>query len=197
VVLELNNNVFQSGDFSGASQWDTIGESLMLQAAEQAQIAARANSGIQHLGFLVGSESFLLEVKCVREIIMLPTITYVPQGPKAVEGIFALRGEIMPVLNLARFWEMRKSHGTNHTRVVILQAGESGFGLVVDEITDFVSLEKEQIESVPSTFFAAEYAVLEGVAKWKDKVQGVLSVEKLVTLLPCSESNQESEDVQH
>jgi chemotaxis signal transduction protein len=137
---------------NGASQWDAIGESMMLQAAEQASQLTRAADSVQHLGFRVSNEHFLLEVTEVREIIMLPTITFVPRSPKAVEGIFALRGEIMPVLNLARYWEMARMAPTNHSRVVILQAGESGFGLVVDEITDFVSLQKSQIEAVPSGF---------------------------------------------
>ena len=176
----------------GASQWDAIGESLMLQAAEQANLLTRSNSGTQHLGFRVGKEHFLLEVTEVREIIMLPTITFVPNGPKAVEGIFALRGEIMPVLNLSRYWDMERVGPSNHSRVVILQKGDAGFGLVVDEITDFVSLETNQIEAVPSSFFAPEYAVLCGVAKWNDKVKGLVSSEKLVSLLPAQTEETDS-----
>lgn len=148
-----------------------------------------AATGTQHLGFKLGHEEFLLEVVNVREIIMLPTITFVPRAPAAVEGILALRGEIMPVLNLRRLWGMERGKVTSHTRVLILQHEESGFGLVVDGITDFITLEESQIEAVPSNFFSQEYAVLEGVAKLGDKVRGVLGFEKLLGLLPRTDTS--------
>jgi purine-binding chemotaxis protein CheW len=108
-----------------------------------------------------------------------------------VEGILALRGEIKPVLNLRRLWGMERAQVTTHTRVVILQHEESGFGLVVDEITDFISLEESQIEAVPASVFSQEYAVLEGVAKHGDKVRGVLGFERLLSLLPVDEPETE------
>ena len=183
-----------------SSSWNAIGDSILQQSRESMASETKVDRGLQHLGFRISTERFLLPVTHVREIIMLPTVTFVPRGPLAVEGILALRGEIMPVLNLRRLWGMEKGGPSNHTRVVILQVSEAGFGFIVDEITDFISLEPHQIEAVPSNFFSAEYSILEGVAKSGERVRGIVSVERMLRLLPISdfefgESNENSEDV--
>ena len=166
------------------SAWSAMESSLANGARELMEVGANADAGIQHIGLRLAHEEFLLAVVHVREIIMLPTVTYVPRAPAAVEGILALRGEIMPVLNLRRLWRMERGQPTSHTRVIILQHEEAGFGIIVDEITDFVSLESSFIEGVPARSVAREFAVLEGVAKVGDKVRGVLGYERLLTLLP-------------
>jgi len=144
-------------------------------------------TGTQHVGFRVNEEEFLLAVSCVREIIMVPTITFVPRATDAIEGILALRGEIMPVLNPRRMWGMPRGGVTPQSRVIIMHHELGGFGLVVDEITDFLSLEDDEIEDVPSNFFSQEFSVVDGVAKRGDRVRGVLGFERLVRLLPFTE----------
>lgn len=174
------------------SAW-TLGEgSFSVPSRDLLAIEGAKEKGVQHIGLRLASEEFLLAVRHVREIIMLPTITFVPRAPEAVEGILALRGEIMPVLNLRRLWRLERGSPTSQTRVIILQHVESGFGVIVDEITDFVSLDEQQIEAVPSNFFAQEYAVLEGVAKVGERVRGVLGFERLLTLLPLDAEAEES-----
>lgn len=175
------------------SAWSAMESTLANGARDLLESSGpNADAGIQHIGLRLAHEEFLLAVERVREIIMLPTITFVPRAPVAVEGILALRGEIMPVLNLRRLWRMDRGHPTSQTRVIILQHEDAGFGVIVDEITDFVSLDESLIEAVPASFFARDFAVLEGVAKLGDKVRGVLGFERLLTLLPTSRDEEAS-----
>ncbi len=174
------------------SAWSAMESTLANGARDLMESGAIADAGIQHIGLRLAHEEFLLAVAHVREIIMLPTVTYVPRAPAAVEGILALRGEIMPVLNLRRLWRLERGQPTSHTRVIILQHEDAGFGIIVDEITDFVSLESSLIEAVPASYFAREFAVLEGVAKVGEKVRGVLGFERLLTLLPSSADEEAS-----
>lgn len=144
---------------------------------------AGTHSGVQHIGFKLYTEEFLLPVTCVREIVMLHAITYVPNSEACVEGIIALRGEIMPVMNLRRLLNFQPGVSTPSTRVVILQTDLGSFGVIVDEITEFVWLESGDIESIAQNFFSAEYKVLSGVAKVGERVRGIIDVSKILMRL--------------
>ena len=178
----------QSG--GSGSAWATMESAFAGGTRDLLETEPTNETGVQHIGLRVAREELLLAVRHVREIIMLPTITFVPRAPAAIEGILALRGEIMPVLNLRRLWKLERGSPTSHTRVVVLQHEEGGFGVIVDEITDFVSLEEAHIEAVPQNFFSQEYAVLEGVAKVGEKVRGVLGFERLLALLPSADEGE-------
>jgi purine-binding chemotaxis protein CheW len=178
----------------GASAWEQMENAFATGSRDLLEAESHQDTGVQHIGLRVAREELLLAVRFVREIIMLPTITFVPRAATAIEGILALRGEIMPVLNLRRLWKLDRGSATSSTRVVILQHEVGGFGIIVDEITDFVSLEENQIEAVPQNFFSQEYSVLEGVAKVGEKVRGVLGFERLLKLLPLAEGDAQEEE---
>jgi len=136
--------------------------------------------GIQYIGFKLHIEEFLLPMSLVREIIMLTTITFVPGAKFLMEGIIALRGEIMPVLNLRRFLKFERGKADSTTRVIILQCDYGGFGVIVDDITEFVRLQPTEVESIPQNFFPAEYRILAGVSRVGDRIRGIIDLEKIV-----------------
>ena len=119
----------------------------------------------------------------VREIIMLTTITFVPQSSTLLEGIVALRGEIMPVLNLRRFLKFERGKAETTSRVIILDCQYGGFGVIVDDITEFVWLQTTEIESIPQNFFASEYKILLGVSRVGDKIRGIIDLNTIVSEL--------------
>ncbi|MES2613789.1 MAG: chemotaxis protein CheW [Bdellovibrionota bacterium] len=139
--------------------------------------------GVQHIGFKLHSEEFLLPMALVREIIMLTTITFVPKSSLLLEGIIALRGEIMPVLNLRRFLKFPRGKAETTSRVIILQCQYGGFGVIVDDITEFVWLQSVEIESIPQNFFPSEYKILLGVARVGNKIRGIIDLDKIVSEL--------------
>jgi purine-binding chemotaxis protein CheW len=143
--------------------------------------------GTQHLGFKLDQDEFLLAMHHVREIIMLPKITYLPRTDEAVEGVFALRGEIMPALNLRKILGLSKNAEQPSTRVVIIHTDRGGLGIIVDDITEFCWLEEKNIESLDQNFFGARYHFLSGVSKIGSKMCGVLDVEKLMKRFPITE----------
>jgi purine-binding chemotaxis protein CheW len=150
--------------------------------AAEAGIPQPGREGDQHLGFKLAHEEFLLAMEPVREIIMLPTITFVPRSNAAIEGIFSLRGEILPVLNLRRMLGLSRGQATDTTRVVILACDEGSFGIVVDNITEFAWLAPNQIEALDLNLFGTQYNFLSGVSKVGDKMRGILDVPKLIAM---------------
>jgi purine-binding chemotaxis protein CheW len=144
-------------------------------------------AGVQHIGFRIATEEFLLEAINVKEIIMLPRINFIPFAHEGVEGVIALRGEIMPLLNLRRMLGFSRGESTQNTRVIVVLNGEILFGLIVDEITEFVSIEESNLEAVPSGLFDVEHQILSGVGKVNEKVRGIVSVEFVLRILQAKQ----------
>jgi purine-binding chemotaxis protein CheW len=135
----------------------------------------------QYLGFKIEQDEFLLSVELVREIVTLPLITCIPNSHIAIEGVIALRGEIMPVINLRRILRFEKGDSRATARIIVIQLEEKGcYGLLVDEITDFLWLNQKEIEPISNNFFSEEYHILSGVAKIQQKVKGIVDA-RLVT----------------
>jgi purine-binding chemotaxis protein CheW len=143
----------------------------------------KVTEGIQYIGFKLHKEEFLLPMSLVREIIMLTTITFVPQSSTLLEGIVALRGEIMPVLNLRRFLKFVRGKAETTSRVIILDCQYGGFGVIVDDITEFVWLLATEIESIPQNFFPSEYKILLGVSRVGNKIRGIIDLNTIVSEL--------------
>ena len=139
------------------------------------------SKGLQYVGFKLHDHEFLLIMASVREIVMLSRITYVPRANSLVEGVIALRGEIMPVINLKKFLKFPKSAAKSTTRIIILECEHGGFGLLVDDITQFVSLSAAEIEMIPPNFFPSEYRILSGLSKLGRQIRGIIDVKAIVS----------------
>lgn len=200
-MLQLRvNNVFPLASDGGAAQQvqlpyqDDTASGYINDVTDEGVIQT---PGVQYIGFKLHKEEFLLPMSLVREIIMLTTITFVPGAKFMMEGIIALRGEIMPVLNLRRFLKFERGKADSTTRVIILHCDYGGFGIIVDDITEFVRLQPTEIESIPQNFFPAEYKILAGVSRVGDRIRGIIDLEKIVSELTFDlKEETENEDEQ-
>lgn len=138
-----------------------------------------AYAGKQFLVFRVAEQTLLVTVDDVREIIMPPPISFLPRAKKEIEGLIALRGEIMPVVNLRRMLGFPKGTLNAATRCLVVNANGAQFSILVDEITEFVWLLEEEIDPAPQDYLSSEFRVVSGVTKGSGNVRPVVDV-KLV-----------------
>lgn len=181
----MNNNGFDIPK----KQVGGILSNPLTAAAEHSEDANAMQSGLRHVGFRLNTDDFLLDMRSVREIIMLPRITFLPRSDAAVEGVFAIRGEIMPVLNLRRILGMPDGERAASTRAIILHTDRGGLGLIVDNITEFVWVDESSIQVLDQNFFGERYHFLSGVSKIGTKMCGVLDIEKLIARFPIEKEN--------
>ncbi len=136
----------------------------------------------QFIGIKIDKEEFLLSIAVVNEIIMLPTITYVPNCAKYIEGVVNLRGTILPVINLRKMMGLGKGTVSSTTRIIICKDESVNFkvGLLVDAITFVVALLPDEIikQSLPSG--SAEVELISGISKSGSKVAGIVDLAKIV-----------------
>jgi purine-binding chemotaxis protein CheW len=115
--------------------------------------------------FTLGAEHYALPIQQVHEIIRYAEPRSVASREDWVRGVISLRGRIVPVYDLAaRLGAV--SEVSEHTKIVIVEAGSETAGVIVDGVEEVLTVSAEQIEEVPS----ADTALIECIAKVGDRL---------------------------
>lgn len=125
--------------------------------------------------FLLGSEEYGIPISQVKELIHYVGATQLPQAPDAVEGVINLRGNVVPVVELAR--RLGMSAGSEEKKAIIVETGGQVIGILVDEVTEVITLQDTAIEPVPVSASANDY--ISGIGKVSDRLLILLNVDKL------------------
>ena len=134
----------------------------------------------QFIGLVIGTEEFLMPISAVREIIMVPPITFVPNAPEHIDGVLNLRGTILPALNMRKMMGIARGPQTPSARIIIVRAESLTFGLIVDGITYVVALLPGEIEnqSLPGKGTGAE--LIGSMSKQGSKICGILDLQRIL-----------------
>lgn len=94
----------------------------------------------QWIVFTLDAQAYALQVERVQEIIRVPVITPVPGSAACVEGVFNLRGRVVPIMDLAKRLGLAPQAHSKTTRVIIVQIGSRAVGLLVDAVTEVIGV---------------------------------------------------------
>jgi chemotaxis signal transduction protein len=129
----------------------------------------------------VANESYGMPVQRVREIIRVPPITRVPNGPAFLEGVINLRGQVIPVLDLRKHLGVEATAHTRRSRVVVGELGEYTVGMVVDAVSQVVMVPASNVEPPPSLVSSAENGQVRGVARLGDRLVLLLDPDRVLS----------------
>ncbi len=115
--------------------------------------------------FTLGAEQYALPIQQVHEIIRYAEPRSVASRVDWVRGVISLRGRIVPVYDLAARLGT-SSELTEHTKIVIVEAGSETAGVIVDGVEEVLTVTDEQIEDVPG----ADSGLIECIAKVGDRL---------------------------
>lgn len=101
------------------------------------------------LTFEIGGESYGIDLKYVKEIVGLQPITPVPELPEYIRGIINLRGKIIPVLDVRLRFKKPFREYTDRTCVIVIDVNEVSVGLIVDSVSEVMTIHENQIEPPP------------------------------------------------
>lgn len=121
------------------------------QEADDAQTPAQtASEELQFLVFRLGDDEFGLPIAAVDEVGEVPaTIARVPKTPKFLEGVVNLRGEVLPVVDQRRRFDMPALGGATRRRVVVVRSERHRAGLIVDGVSDVLRVPAGSLEPAP------------------------------------------------
>ena len=107
-------------------------------------------SATEVLAFRLGNEEFGIDIQAVRELRGYSAVTRLAEAPPYLKGVVNLRGVIVPIVDLRIKLGIGEGAYNAFTVVVVLAIGEQQVGIVVDSVTDVLSLTAEQIKPPPS-----------------------------------------------
>jgi purine-binding chemotaxis protein CheW len=134
---------------------------------------------LQVVSFRLATEIYSLDILCVQEIIKILPVTQVPLTASWIEGVINLRGQILPLINLASRLGLDPSPYQRHTRFVIVRGREQNVGLVVDEVQEVLRLPVSLLEPAPATA-AIEKDYIQAICKHENRLVIVLDLPKVL-----------------
>jgi len=138
----------------------------------------------QYIVFRLNGEDFGIEITRVNEIKKMMEIFKVPDTPAYIEGLINLRGKVFTVFNLRKRFNLPEKEFDGETKIVIVNANSTTFGFIVDEVSEILKVEDEDIESAPQILTSLSSKFVSGVAKTQEKIVLLLDMEKVLTLKP-------------
>jgi len=152
------------------------------QKSSAAAKAAVSDLATQYLTFLLGTETFALDIRSVREIIQYCPMTSVPLMPNFVRGVINLRGAVVPVIDLhARFGRPSAAVGKK-TCIVIFDCVRDNerieLGLLVDAVSEVLDIAADAIEPPPNFGTSVRRDFIRGMGKLDSRFVIILEPDK-------------------
>jgi purine-binding chemotaxis protein CheW len=141
------------------------------QSGDAGARAGRGGAQVKHVCFRMHGQDFAVDIAAVRETLAVRPITRVFLTPPCFAGIINLRGDVVPVLDVALLLGLPPVVTRHETRIVLCQhratPGEAGelmtAGILVDELTELRVLDMGALEPPPATLPRDTAALLAGV----------------------------------
>jgi purine-binding chemotaxis protein CheW len=147
----------------------------------KALVASKAQESQQYLTFLLDDQEYGLEIFKIREIRGYSPITPIPNVPPHVRGVMNLRGTVLPVIDLRMKFHLPSVGYNKFTVIVIATVADKTVGLLVDAVSDVLSVEQDDMREAPDFGTAVDTRFINGVFQSKQRLTVALNLEKLLT----------------
>lgn len=156
----------------------------------QPGVEALCSAGGKFLTFRLDAEEYGIEIFKVREIIGLVSITSIPKIPYFFRGIFRLRGQVIPVVDLRLKFEMESAEDTDETCIIVVEiSSKSGIvlvGILVDAVSEVLDIGGSSIEPVPIINGGFDSRFILGIGKVNNTVKILLNIDQVLADIDAS-----------
>ncbi len=138
-------------------------------------------TGRELLTFTLGSEEYGIDILKVQEIRGYDAVTTIANAPEFIKGVINLRGVIVPIVDLRIKFRLGHAEYNQFTVVIILNVANRVVGIVVDGVSDVISLTPEQIKPSPEFSTTMDTQYITGLGTVDDRMIIVVDIEKLLS----------------
>lgn len=136
----------------------------------------------QYVVFKLGKGEFGIDIMNVKEIGPYEESISLPNTPEFIEGIINYRGNVIPVINLKKRLSIGELEITKDTRIIVINLENKEIGFIVDEASQTMRLDDDQIDPTPSYVKGIDKRYITGVGKIDEKRLLILiDLEKILT----------------
>ena len=134
----------------------------------------------QHLVFRIGTEDYGLDIRSLREIIRPRPPTEVPNAPSFVLGVVAVRGVVMPLIDLGARLRIGPVRSTPQTRSLVVEVDHELYALAVDEVAFVARIAEQKVEPPPVAIGGLGGDFVRGISRSGEQMIILLDIEALL-----------------
>jgi purine-binding chemotaxis protein CheW len=138
----------------------------------------------QVLTFVLGNETYGVDILRVQEIRGWSAVTKIPHAPSHVLGVLNLRGSIVPIVDLRMRFELERAEYTTITVIIVVSvisaSGRRDFGVVVDGVSDVVDVKTAEVKAAPDLGTRAATDYIRGLVPVADRMVVLLDIDRLI-----------------
>lgn len=140
-----------------------------------------ATGSLQLATFYLGDLLLGIDIGNIQEITRMSVITPVPHAPPLVRGVINLRGEVVTIVDLRRVLSLGDPTGAGTARNVIIQFEGELIGLMVDRVSDIVTLDPDEVTAPPANVSGVEGRFFTGVVTTDSDIIVFLDLNEVLT----------------
>lgn len=135
----------------------------------------------EFLAFKLGAEEYGIDILRVQEIRSYEQPTRIANAPGFIKGVVNLRGVIVPIIDMRLKFNLESANYDSFTVVIVLNIASRVVGVVVDAVSDVITLTPEQLRPVPEFNAAIAIDHLLAVGSIDERMLILIDIEKLMT----------------
>jgi purine-binding chemotaxis protein CheW len=132
--------------------------------------ALRTGSTLEFLNFRLGGEEYGVDIQQVQELRAYTPVTRIANAPDFIKGVVNLRGIIVPIIDLRIKFALGEPSYDMFTVVIILDVAGSQVGVVVDSVSDVMTLTPDQVKPVPQVDTSGDAAYVIGMGALDERM---------------------------
>ncbi len=142
--------------------------------------ASSTITALEFLVFTLGGEEYGIDIQKVQELRGYDTVTHIANSPDFIKGVVNLRGIIVPIIDMRIKFKLGTPTYDQFTVVIILHIASHIIGMVVDSVSDVITLTAQQIKPAPEMgAFNTDYLV--GLGTLDDRMLILVDIDTLMS----------------
>jgi len=133
----------------------------------------------EFITFEIGDRRLGIDIMAIREIRAWSPATPLPNAPPHVRGVVNLRGVVLPVLDLRQRLGWGETEPSGRHVIIVVRVGEQLQGIIVDAVSDIVTVGPEQLQPVPDVGQTRAAAFLDGIATIDGRLIMILGLDRI------------------
>ena len=143
--------------------------------------ASAAEDSVQLILISIGSAFYAIDIMKIVEIIKYMPVTPVPRAPEFLEGVIDLRGDIIPVIDMRKRFEVQAGDAQDKLRIVIIKVIDKVAGLIVDGVKEVLRVPAKKVLPPPRIVQGIESEYLSSVVSDRGRIILVLNLDRILT----------------
>ncbi|WP_421956664.1 chemotaxis protein CheW [Polaromonas sp.] len=142
---------------------------------------ALATGALEFLAFKLGQEEYGIDIQKVQELRGYDAVTRIANAPEHIKGVVNLRGIIVPIIDMRIKFNLGAPTYDQFTVVIILNIASRVMGMVVDSVSDVITLSPEQVKPAPEMGSVLDTEYLIGLGTLDERMLILVDIDKLMS----------------